>query len=271
MTDVAVVLGVGDMGIAIARRIGIGRRLLLADRNQELCAARVAELLDAGFNAAAVDLDVSSGRSVAALAERAAAEGVVRTVAHTAGVSPVNGTVESIIAVDLVGTAYFLEAFGEVIAPAGSAVVIASMAAVMLPPIAADLDRALATTPAAALGEYAHSQLDQFPNPGHAYAVAKQANIARVAAAAKSWGSRGATVNAISPGVISTAMGRAELTSENGAIMRMFVDGSATGRIGTPEDIAATAEFLLSPAASFITGTNVLVDGGVCASLRFGG
>jgi NAD(P)-dependent dehydrogenase (short-subunit alcohol dehydrogenase family) len=271
MTDVAVLLGVGDMGVAIARRVGAGRRLLLADRNPELCAARVAEFADAGFDVAAVDLDVASGDSVAALAEQAAAHGAVRTVIHTAGVSPVNGTVESILAVDLVGTAFVLEAFGEVIAAGGSGVVIASMAAAMFPALEADFDRALATTPAADLGAYATSRLDQFPNPGHAYAFAKQANIARVAAAAKSWGARGATINAISPGVIATAMGRAELASENGEVMRMLVDGSATRRLGTPEDIATAAEFLLSPAASFITGTNLLVDGGVCASIRFGG
>jgi NAD(P)-dependent dehydrogenase (short-subunit alcohol dehydrogenase family) len=186
-------------------------------------------------------------------------------------VSPVNGTVDAIIDVDLVGTAHFLEIFGATIAPGGSAVVIASMAAVLFPPMEADFDRALATTPAAALGDYAHSRIEEFPNPGHAYAVAKQANVARVAAAAKTWGARGATVNAISPGVISTAMGRAELASENGEVMRMLVDGSATRRLGTPEDIAAAAEFLLSPAASFITGTNLLVDGGVCSTIRFGG
>jgi hypothetical protein len=148
MSDVAVVLGVGDMGIAIARRIGVGRRLLLADRNQELCAARAAEFVDAGFDAIAVDLDVSSAESVAALAARAAADGAVRAVAHTAGVSPVNGTVDAIIDVDLVGTAHFLEIFGATIAPGGSAVVIASMAAVLFPPMEADFDRALATTPA---------------------------------------------------------------------------------------------------------------------------
>jgi NAD(P)-dependent dehydrogenase (short-subunit alcohol dehydrogenase family) len=195
----------------------------------------------------------------------------VRTVAHTAGVSPVNGSVEAIIAVDLVGTAFVLEAFGPVMTAGGSGVVIASMAAAMFPPLEPTFDRTLATTPAADLAAYVATEIDQFANPGLAYAIAKQANIARVAAAATSWGERGATINAISPGVISTVMGRDELAGENGEVMRLLIDGSATKRVGTPEDIAAAAEFLLSPSASFVTGTNLLVDGGVCASIRFAG
>jgi NAD(P)-dependent dehydrogenase (short-subunit alcohol dehydrogenase family) len=271
MSDVAVVIGVGEMGMSIARRIGAGRRLVLADRHRELCTARADELADAGFDVVAVEVDVASGESVVELAARAAADGPVRAVAHTAGVSPVNSSVEAIIAIDLVGTAWVLEAFAGVMTTGGSGVVIASMAAVMFPPLEPGFDRSLATTPAADLAAYVATELGQFSNPGIAYAIAKQANIARVAAAAAAWGARGATVNAISPGVISTAMGREELAGDNGAVMRMLIEGSATKRVGTSEDIATAAEFLLGPSASFITGTNLLVDGGVCASIRFAG
>jgi len=103
-----------------------------------------------------------------------------------------------------------------------------------------------------------------------AYPFAKRANQIRVAAAAVTWGERGARINSISPGVISTAMGRLELDSESGALMRAMVENSGLRRLGTPEDIAAATEFLLGPSASFVTGTDLLVDGGVVAAITTG-
>jgi hypothetical protein len=104
-------------------------------------------------------------------------------------------------------------------------------------------------------------------NSQQAYPFAKRANQLRVAAAAGTWGRRGARINSISPGIISTAMGRQELDGDSGQMMRAMVDSSATGRVGTPDDIAAAADFLLSPAASFITGTDLLVT--AASSQRF--
>lgn len=268
MAEVAVVIGLGDMGAAIARRIGPGRTLVLADRNPELLAARSKEFSDAGFDVRLVEVDVCDGRSVRALAERASEMGSIRSVAHTAGVSPVDSSVEAILAVDLIGTAWVLEEFGKVIADGGAAVVIASMAAALLPPLDPELDAALARTPAAELDTVLQAERARFSDPGLSYALAKQVNLSQVAATSLSWAARGARVNAISPGVISTAMGRAELAGASGEIMRMMVDGSATKRLGTPEDIAPAAEFLLGPQSSFITGTSLLVDGGVVAGIR---
>ena len=268
--DVVVVIGVGDMGIAIARRVGAGRKVVLADHSATVLATRVAELTASGYDVDGVEVDVSSASSVDSLTAHCAGLGPVRNLVHTAGLSPVQASVPAILAVDLLGTALVIDAFGAVIADGGSGLAIASMAAELFPAPAAELARALAVTPAAELLALPALQPEALDNSGVAYALAKQANIVRVAASSKAWGARGATLNAISPGVISTAMGREELAGESGEIMLMMIAGSGTGRVGTPDDIAAAAEFLLSPAASFITGANLLVDGGVCAATKFG-
>jgi NAD(P)-dependent dehydrogenase (short-subunit alcohol dehydrogenase family) len=155
-----------------------------------------------------------------------------------------------------------------VIEPGGAGVVIASMAGHLMPTLDPDVERQLASVPAEELlGLDACSNIT---SSQMAYPFAKRANQIRVAAAAVAWGERGARINSISPGVISTAMGRLELGSDSGALMRAMVDNSGLRRLGTPEDIASAAEFLLGPSASFVTGTDLLVDGGVVAAIRTG-
>lgn len=267
---VVALIGVGDMGVAIARRVSPGQTLVIADRNADLVATRAAEFGDAGHHVQAVEVDITSAGSVRALAGRCAELGPVKHLVHTAGVSPVHASIEAILAVDLLGTALVIDAFGEVIADGGSGLVIASMAADIFPPPPPDLERELATTQSAELLSLEGLRPERFPNAAEAYALAKQANNIRVAAHSVAWGHRGATLNAISPGVIATAMGREELDGENGAIMRGLIANSGSGRLGTPDDIASAAAFLLGPGASFITGTSLLVDGGVHAAMRFG-
>lgn len=268
--DVVIVIGLGDMGAAIARRIAPGRTVVLADRNSELLGAREKEFAAAGYSVVAAEVDITSATSVADLADLCGRLGPVRNVAHTAGVSPVQASVEAILSVDLHGTALVIDAFGQVIASGGSGVLIASMAAYVFPAPSADVERQLAFTPSSELLALEAVQPARFGNSAEAYALAKQANNIRVAACSKSWGERGASLNAISPGIISTEMGREELEGENGAIMRHMIDSSGSGRVGTPDDVASAAEFLLSPVASFITGASLLVDGGVHAAMRFG-
>jgi NAD(P)-dependent dehydrogenase (short-subunit alcohol dehydrogenase family) len=267
--DVVAVVGLGDVGVAITRRIAAGRTVVIADRNAELLSARERELGDAGHAVVAVQVDVTSAGSVRDFADTCGRLGSVRNVVHTAGVSPVQASVETILAVDLLGTALVIDAFCEVVAAGGSGLVIASMAAYIFPPPPATVERELAITPSADLLGLESLQPIRFSNPAEAYALAKQANNIRVAAFSKAWGERGATLNAISPGVIATAMGREELDGANGAIMRHMVESSGAARLGTPDDIASAAAFLLSPAASFITGASLLVDGGVHAATRF--
>ncbi|SIO02739.1 SDR family oxidoreductase [Agromyces cerinus] len=266
--DVLVVIGVGGMGEAIARRQGTGRTVVLADFSQAAL-DRVGDALRGdGFEVVVHLVDVSSRTSVAALADAAGDLGRVTQVVHTAGLSPVQASRDAILAVDLLGTAHVLDEFERVIAPGGAGLVIASMAGHFLPPLPPEVSHALATTPSDEL--LALPVLASIAEPAGAYSFAKHANHLRVRAASAGWGAKGARVNSISPGVISTPMGQQELAGESGAQMRAMIDGSGTGRVGTPYDIADAAAFLLGPDASFITGTDLRVDGGVVAAVSTG-
>jgi NAD(P)-dependent dehydrogenase (short-subunit alcohol dehydrogenase family) len=268
LTEVLTVVGVGGMGRVIARRLGAGKTVLLADYNEDTLASVTESLSADGHHAESRSVDVASPESVHGLAEYAASLGAVTQVAHTAGLSPSQASAEAILAVDLLGTALVLDEFGEIIAPGGAGVVIASMAGHMFPPLSSEQERALAHNPPGEL-----LQLDfisSITDPNMAYPIAKQANHIRVRAASAHWGRRGARINSISPGIISTPMGQQELASPVGDGMRAMVAMSATGRQGTPDDIAAATAFLLGPEATFITGTDLLVDGGVIAAIKAG-
>ncbi|MDT5202072.1 MAG: hypothetical protein QOH34_3594 [Mycobacterium sp.] len=266
--EVLVVIGVGGMGLSIARRVGAGRTIVLADINAAGLNAAAGTLTDDGHQVLIQEVDVTSRSSVAAVAETAQAAGRVTAIVHTAGLSPEQASAEAVLAVDLLGVALTIDEFGRVIEPGGAGVVIASMAGHMQPALDPAVERQLASTPAdELLGLQACSRIT---DSRMAYPFAKRANQIRVAAAAGAWGERGARINSISPGVISTAMGRLELGSESGVLMRAMVDNSGLRRLGTPEDIAAATEFLLGPAAAFVTGTDLLVDGGVIAAIQTG-
>jgi NAD(P)-dependent dehydrogenase (short-subunit alcohol dehydrogenase family) len=273
--EVLVVIGAGGMGAAIARRLGSGRRLVLADCDPDALRTVAEAMVDDGFDVVAHIVDVTDPSSVTAVANAAADRGPVVAVAHTAGVSPARASVSDILRVDLLGTAHVLDAFGDVIAPHGAGVVIASMAGTILGGGLSNEDaNLLAATPAEALLDVPailallNSDGNTADSRSMAYGTAKRGNQLRVQAAASRWGARGARINSISPGVISTAMGRAELADPaTGEMVSAMIAGSPTGRVGTVGDIAAIAEFLLSIGAGFITGTDVLADGGVVASM----
>ena len=264
-----VVLGAGGMGEAIARRVGPGRTVLLADFNEQLLSRTADAMRGDGYTVETRVVDVSSRESVRELAQAAAILGPIEALAHTAGLSPVQAPIDAILRVDLAGVAFSVDEFAEVIAPGGAGVVIASnaghQAADGLP---SELQRMLATTATDDLLSLPF--LAGLTDAGAAYSVAKLANQLRMSAASVVWGARGARINSVSPGVISTPMGRAELEGPHGDFMRAMIDTSGTHRIGTPQDIAAAAEFLLGPAASFVTGTDLLVDGGVTGAIRSG-
>jgi len=270
MTDskrVVVVTGMGGMGSAIAHRIGTGSTVILADFNERLLEREVESLALSGYDVVSRVVDVSKQDSVEALAADAAARGSVTAVVHTAGLSPVQAPIDAIMRVDLLGTALMLDAFGAVISSGGAGVFISSMAGTMAS-LDPEFELRLATTPTEHLLELAELASGAIPDAATAYVMAKRANQVRARAASLAWGRRGARVNTISPGVISTPMGAAELEGPSGEMMRAMIAGSSTGRIGTPEDIAGVVDFLISSDASFITGTDLLVDGGVVASLQ---
>lgn len=268
--QVVVVIGVGGMGEAIARRQGPGRKLIVADFNDETLESSASSLKSDGYDVSAHHVDVGSPESVHALAQAAVSAGAVTQFVHTAGLSPTQASAEGILRVDLFGVAAVLEAFGEVIAPDGAGVVIASMAGHMMGDLSPDQQKDLATASLDRLLALPYLQPDHVSEPGHAYAVAKYANRLRVMAESVRWGKRGARLNSISPGVIATPMGREELGGDSGQVMRAMVDASGTARLGTPFDIANAVAFLLGPESTFITGTDVLVDGGVVAAIRAG-
>ncbi|MFD3931026.1 SDR family oxidoreductase [Streptomyces sp. NPDC058614] len=265
--DVVVVTGAGGMGAAIARRLGSGRTLIVADASRGQLDRAVGALREEGYEARGVLTDVSDRGSVEWLAETAYGEGRLAAVVHTAGVSPATGTAKKILDVDLVGTAHVIDVFEKVASHGMSLVCVSSMAGHYASLSAAD-EAALATTPTeellgldvvTAIGDDAQS----------AYIVSKRANHLRVQAAALAWNLRGARVNSVSPGVISTAMAKAEAESPSGEHMLKMLDACGAGRTGTPGEIAEVVAFLVGPGAPYITGTDLLVDGGQAAWIRW--
>lgn len=269
-SQVVVVIGAGSIGQAIARRISAGKHVVLADLNQENADAAATVLADAGFETSAAVVDVSSRDSVHALVETATGLGEVTGVIHAAGVSASQASIEAILHVDLYGTALVLEEFGTVIAEGGAGVVIASQSGHRLPALTREQDKALATAPVEELLALPMLQPDQLADGLHAYQVSKRANVLRVQAEAVRWGERGARVNAISPGIIITPLARDELNGVNGAGYRRMIELAPAGRAGTPDEVGTVGELLMTEAGAFITGSDILMDGGGTAAHFYG-
>lgn len=270
MREVVVVIGPGSIGQAIARRIGAGKHVVLADLRQANADAAADAMRNAGFDVSTTTVDVSSRETVHALAEAATAYGDVTGLIHAAGVSPSQAPIEAILAVDLYGTALVLEEFGNVVARGGAGVVIASQSGHRLGALAAEQNAALATTPAEELLELSMLQPDQVTDTLHAYQLAKRGNALRVMAEAVRWAKRGARINTISPGIIITPLAVDELAGPRGAGYRRMIDHSPAGRAGTPDEVATVAALLMGSDGGFITGSDFLMDGGVTAAYFFG-
>jgi len=270
MTNVIVVIGAGSIGQAIVRRISAGKLVLLADIRQENADLAAKTLSDAGFNVTTTTVDVSSRASVHALVEAATRLGEVCGLIHAAGVSPSQASPETILKVDLYGTALVLEEFGKVIARGGAGIVIASQSGHRLPPLTAEQNAALATTPIEELLDLPMVQPDQVKDSLHAYQISKRGNSLRVMAEAVRWGKRGARVNAISPGIIITPLANDELFGPRGAGYRRMLEVSAAGRAGTPDEVGTVGALLMGADGAFITGSDFLMDGGVTAAYWFG-
>lgn len=270
MKDIVVIIGAGGIGQAIARRQGFGKTLLLADFNAQTLQQAAEQLLAAGYRVETQDVDVTSRDSVQRLATYATSLGNVMQVVNTAGLSPNMAPVDKVLEVDLYGAALVFDEFEKVIAPGGAGLIISSMAGHMMPALSAEQDQALAFTPTDELLGLPFLQQDAVPNTLVAYMMAKRANHLRVQASAISWGEKGARVNSISPGVVVTPLAQHELNSDIGDIYRAMVDASPVKRMAPPEEIAVAASFLLGPDAGFVTGSDLLIDGGVIAAMRAG-
>jgi NAD(P)-dependent dehydrogenase (short-subunit alcohol dehydrogenase family) len=270
MRDVIVVIGPGQIGQAIARRVGVGKHVLLADVRLENADAAAEVLGNAGYEASVATVDVSSREAVHALVETATGLGDVTGLIHAAGVSPTQASPATILQVDLYGTALVLEEFGNVIASGGAGVVISSQSGHRLPPLAVEQNEALATTPVEALLGLPFLQPDQVADSLHAYQLAKRGNSLRVMAEAVRWGERGARVNTISPGIVMTPLAKDELGGPRGAGYRRMIEESAAGRAGTPDEVGAVGALLMGQDGGFITGSDFLMDGGVTAAYWYG-
>lgn len=270
MAQVVLVIGAGSIGQAIARRVSAGKHVLLADLHQANADAAAKVLSDAGFETSTTSVDISSRASLEALVQTATSLGEVTGVIHAAGVSPSQAPPEVILAVDLHGTAMILELFGEVIARGGSCVVISSQSGHRLGALSAEEDDALATTPADELLSMPMLRPDRIKDSLHAYQLAKRGNVLRVKAEAVRWGERGARVNAISPGIVITPLARDELTGPRGEGYRRMIELSPVGRAATPDEVGHVGALLMGPDGAFITGSDILMDGGVTAAYFYG-
>lgn len=270
MADVVVVIGAGSIGQAIVRRVAAGKHVLLADLKQENAEAAAKTLDDAGFSVSTTNVDVSSRASVEALVEAAKKFGDITGLIHAAGVSPSQASPETILHVDLYGTALVLEEFGKVIARGGSGVVIASQSGHRLPPLSVEQNSSLATTPVEDLLKLPFLQPEEVKDSLHAYQLSKRGNSLRVAAEAVRWGKRGARINTISPGIIMTPLANDELKGPRGPGYRRMIEISAAGRAGTPDEVGTVGALLMGPDGAFITGSDFLMDGGVTAAYWYG-
>jgi NAD(P)-dependent dehydrogenase (short-subunit alcohol dehydrogenase family) len=270
--DVLVIVGAGGLGRAIAAELGPGRTTILADADPDTLEVAGLELADQGLEVITQPVDVTDPSAVRQLAALAENHGPVKHLVHTAGVLPGQADVGTILAVDLVGPARVLEYFGPVLQPGGSAVVVAGMAAHMgLDRVTEDQGVALGLVPADDLLDMSCAHPSMFSSPLRAYAFARHANVLRVRAVATIWRERGVRVNSVSPGIVATAVARQEMNGEYGVYLRKLAENSPVGRVGTVREVTQAISFLLDPRSSYITGTDLLVDGGVTASLQMEG
>lgn len=268
--EVVALLGAGSMGMAIAERVAQNRTVLLGDISEKALEAARQKLEYSGYSVETMRVDASDKESIYAFAARAKELGPVKYYIHTAGASPNQTNPQHMIKLDLIGSAYALDAFGEVMAKDGAGILISSQTGYMLPePLTNEQEYALTMTPADELAQLPMLQPDVIVNSGIAYIMSKRANQLRVRKAAIDWGRRGARINTISPGVVVTPLAYDEFRAAGEGYQKM-IESSAMHRVGNPAEIANAAQFLLSDQASFITGTDLLVDGGTIAAIKTG-
>ena len=268
MKEVAVLIGSGSIGQAIARRVGAGKHVVLGDLKIEAANAAAEILENAGFETSTVAVDISSRDSILNLAEHAQKFGAIKNLINAAGVSPSQAPVSAILKVDLYGTAVLLEEFGKIISDGGSGVIISSQSGHRLGAFSEEQNTALATSPTEKLLEL--DFLKAITDTLKAYQYSKRCNVLRVMYEATRWGKRGATVNSISPGIIITPLANDELKGPRGEGYRNMLKASPAGRAGTPDEVGDLAEFLMSSRGKFISGADFLIDGGTTASYWYG-
>ena len=268
--DVMLVTGAGQISMAIARRMGAGKKIVMGDKKIENAEA-IAEVMNgAGFDVAPVEMDLSSRESIKGLIAKALEHGEIKMMVNGAGVSPSQAPIESILKVDLYGTAVLLEEVGKVIAYGGVGVTISSQSGWRMPALTPEQDEQLATAPTEELLKLDILQPENIRDTLHAYQLAKRCNEKRVMAQSVEWGKRCARLNAIAPGIIVTPLAVDEFNGPRGDFYKNMFAKCPAGRPGTADEVANVAELLMSDKGAFITGSTFLADGGATASYYYG-
>lgn len=270
MKDVMILTGAGQIGMAIARRMGYGMKIVIGDKKPENAQA-IAEIMNnAGFDVVAMEMDLSSRDSILNLIAKAKEYGEISMLVNAAGVSPSQAPIEAILKVDLYGTAVLLEEVGKVIREGGVGVTISSQSGHRMPALSAEADEQLACTPTEELLSLEILKPENIKDTLHAYQMAKRCNEKRVMAESVKWGERGARINSISPGIIVTPLAIDEFNGPRGDFYKNMFAKCPAGRPGTADEVANVAELLMGDKGAFITGADFLIDGGATASYFYG-
>ena len=270
MKKVMVWTGAGQIGMAIARRMGYGMKIVVGDKKIENAKA-IADIMNgAGYDVTPVETDLSERDSILELIDIGKKLGDITMLVNAAGVSPSQAPVESILKVDLYGTAVLLEEVGKVIAEGGVGVTISSQSGHRMPALTAQEDEQLACTPTEELLSLPILQPENIRDTLHAYQLAKRCNEKRVMAESVKWGEKKARINSISPGIIVTPLAIDEFNGPRGDFYKNMFAKCPAGRPGTADEVANVAELLMSDKGKFITGADFLIDGGATASYFYG-
>jgi NAD(P)-dependent dehydrogenase (short-subunit alcohol dehydrogenase family) len=270
MKEVMIWTGAGQIGMAIARRMGFGKKLVVGDKKLENAQTIAKIMNEAGFDVVPMEMDLSSRDSIRSLIAEAQKYGEISMLVNAAGVSPSQAPIEAILKVDLYGTAVLLEEVGRVIKDGGTGVTISSQSGHRMIALSAEVDEQLACTPAEELLKLEVLQPENIKDTLHAYQMAKRCNEKRVMAESIKWGARGARINSISPGIIVTPLAIDEFNGPRGDFYKNMFAKCPAGRPGTADEVANVAELLMSPQGAFITGADFLIDGGATASYFYG-
>lgn len=270
MKDVLILTGAGQIGMAIARRMGHGKKIVVGDKSPDNAGAVCKILNEAGFDALPVEMDLAERDSIRRLVAEAQRQGEIALLVNAAGVSPSQAPIEVILKVDLYGTAVLLEEVGKVIRPGGAGVTISSQSGHRMPALGAEIDEQLAVTPTEELLRLPVLQKENIGDTLHAYQMAKRCNVKRVMFEAVRWGERGARINSISPGIVVTPLAIDEFNGPRGDFYKNMFAKCPAGRPATADEVANVAELVLSERGAFITGSDFLIDGGATASFFYG-
>ena len=269
--EVILLVGAGQISMAIVRRVGSGKKIIIGDWNLDN-AQNISNILNnSGFDATPFKVDISSRKSILDMIAEAHKYGEISILINGAGVSPSQASIEQILKVDLYGTAILLEEVGKVIKEGGVGVTISSQSGHRMPALTPELDKKLACTATEELLKLEILKIENIRDTLHAYQLAKRCNVKRVMAEAIKWGKRGARINSISPGIIVTSLAIDEFNGPRGDFYKNMFAKCPAGRPGTADEVANLAEILLSnEKGAFITGSDFLVDGGATAAYFYG-